>query len=132
MGCADGACAQAVAERLNAHDIVSQCRVMSYSKEALDKLKELVPALKVDFLTKEPTTDVPVAAGAGFSGIECKWTYLTPAIVHDIHNKGMELISYTPATEADMMSVINLNVDYMTVEEVDMALKLVRRPYVSE
>ena len=115
-----------------AHDIVSQCRVMSYSKEALDKLKELVPALKVDFLTKEPTTDVPVAAGAGFSGIECKWTNLTPAIVDDIHNKGMELISYTPATEADMMSVINLNVDYVTVEEVDMALKLVRRPYVSE
>ena len=126
------ACAQAVAERLTSHDIVSQCRVMSYSKEALDKLKELVPALKVDFLTKEPTTDVPVAAGAGFSGIECKWTNLTPAIVDDIHNKGMELISYTPATEADMMSVINLNVDYVTVEEVDMALKLVRRPYVSE
>ena len=126
------ACAQAVAERLNAHDIVSQCRVMSYSKEALDKLKELVPALKVDLLTQDPTTDVPVASGAGFSGIECGWTYLTPAIVDDIHNKGMELISYTPATEADMMSVINLNVDYVTVNEVDMALKLVRRPYISE
>lgn len=126
------ACAQAVAERLKAHDIVSQCRVMSYSKEALDKLKELVPALKVDLLTQDPTTDVPVASGAGFSGIECGWTNLTPAIVDDIHNKGMELISYTPATEADMMSVINLNVDYVTVNEVDMALKLVRRPYVSE
>ena len=126
------ACAQAVAERLMAHDIVSQCRVMSYSKEALDKLKELVPALKVDLLTQDPTTDVPVASGAGFSGIECGWTNLTPAIVDDIHNKGMELISYTPATEADMMSVVNLNVDYVTVNEVDMALKLVRRPYVSE
>jgi len=122
------ACAEAVAAKLKAHDIVSQCRVMSYSEVALKRLQELVPDLKIDFLDKTP--DVAYTVTAGYEGISTNQEYITPILVKNAHNAGLEITGFTPSTEAEVMNLINQNVDYITVNLVDMALGVVTRPYV--
>ena len=124
------ACAEAVATRLISRDMVSQCRVMSYSTVALNRLKELVPTLKIDLLTKSPNVSTTVSAG--YAGISAQMDRITSTIVNDAHASGLQITSFTPSTESQMMRLINLGVDFVTVNNVDMALKLVNRPYISE
>ena len=122
-------CAEAVAAMLKEKGMVSQCRVMSYSTLALEKLIVKFPELKVDALGDvDPSTLI----GKGYSGISVDMNTLSshPEWISTAHENGMQVTTWTPSTVADMMTFINLGVDFMTVNSVDMAKSVIQRIYV--
>ena len=122
-------CAEAVAAMLKEKGMVSQCRVMSYSTLALEKLIVKLPELKVDALGDvDPSTLI----GKGYSGISIDMNTLSshPEWISIAHENGMQVTIWTPSTVADMMTFINLGVDFMTVNSVDMAKSVIQRIYV--
>lgn len=126
------ACAEAVAVLLKERNMVSQCRVMSYSTDALDRLHSLVPTLPVDYIG---TDDPSFAIGKGYSGIEVNMNTLSanPDWVVRCHNAGLKVCTWTPSTVADLMTFVNMGVDYMTVDNVnnvDLAKSVTGRQYV--
>ncbi len=123
-------CADSVAVMLNARNMVSQCRMMSYSTVALDELRRKVPALQLDYLG---TDDPSFPQGKGYNGISYNMNLLSahPDWVARCHAAGMKVCTWTPSSSQDIMTFINLGVDYITVNSVDLAKSLTERPYVS-
>ena len=126
----DQACADAVASMLNERNMASQCRVMSYSTEALDRLRSKIPSLQLDYMGSE---DPSVPARKGYNGISYNMNILSanPGWIGLCHASSMKVCTWTPSTEADLMTFINLGADYVTVNNVDLAKTVTGRPYVS-
>ncbi len=124
------ACADSVAAMVSRRDMVSQCRVMSSSTLALDRLHARLPSLAADYIG---TDDPSFAIGKGYNGIECNMNTLSdnPLWVSRCHEAGLAVCTWTPSVVSDMMTFINLGVDYMTVNNVDLAKTVTGRTYVS-
>ena len=125
------ACADAVAELISARNMATQCRVMSYSEVALDRLKEKLPTLKLDYLGTQDPMNIK---NKGYAGISYNMNLICahPEWVKQMHDLGMEVTTWTPATVPDMMTFINMDVDYLTVNEVALAKTVTQRTYVSK
>ena len=124
------ACADAVAALLKERDMASQCRVMSYSTEALDRLRSKIPALQLDYMGSD---DPSVPAKKGYNGISYNMNLLSanPGWIELCHASSLKVCTWTPSTEADLMTFINLGADYVTVNNVDLAKIVTGRPYIS-
>ncbi|MBQ7518221.1 MAG: hypothetical protein IJR34_04605 [Bacteroidales bacterium] len=124
------ACADAVAELISARGMTAQCRLMSYSEVALDRLHEKLPTLKLDFLgTKDPNE----LKTKSYNGISYNMNLLSahPDWIDTMHKMGWEVTTWTPATAPEMMTFINLGVDYITVDQTAIAKQVTERTYVS-
>ncbi len=126
----DQACADAVAALLKERNMASQCRVMSYSTEALDRLRSKIPSLQLDYMGSEVPS---VPAKKGYNGISYNMNLLSanPGWIELCHASSLKVCTWTPSTEADLMTFINLGADYVTVNNVDLAKTVTGRPYIS-
>lgn len=124
------ACADAVAALLKERNMAAQCRVMSYSTEALDRLRSKIPALQLDYLGSDNPS---VPAKKGYNGISYNMNLLSanPGWIELCHASSLKVCTWTPSTEADLMTFINLGVDFVTVNNVDLAKTVTGRPYIS-
>jgi len=124
------ACAEAVAAQLRERNMASQCRVMSYSTEALDRLRSKIPSLQLDYMGGDDPT---VPAKKGYNGISYNMNLLSahPGWIELCHASSLKVCTWTPSTTADLMTFINLGVDYVTVNNVDLAKTVTGRPYIS-
>lgn len=124
------ACADAVAALLIERNMASQCRVMSYSTEALERLRSKIPSLQLDYMGGD---DPSVPIKKGYNGISYNMNLLSanPGWIELCHASSLKVCTWTPSTEADLMTFINLGADFVTVNKVDLAKTVTGRPYIS-
>ena len=111
------AAAEACHAIVSAAGMTSQVEYISVNAAALKRLAVLSPGVMLQDVNSDYPMDRATAIAAGIKGINYDYRKITDAQIADAHEKGMVVGTWTVDTEADMRTMINRGVDFITTNE---------------
>ena len=111
------AAAEACHALVSAAGMNSQIEYISVNAAALKRLAVLSPGVMLQDVNSDYPMDRATAIAAGIKGINYDYRKITDAQIADAHEKGMVVGTWTVDTEADMRTMINRGVDFITTNE---------------
>ena len=111
------AAAEACHALVSAAGMNSQIEYISVNAAALKRLAVLSPGVMLQDVNSDYPMDRATAVAAGIKGINYDYRKITDAQIADAHEKGMVVGTWTVDTEADMRTMINRGVDFITTNE---------------
>ena len=111
------AAAEACHALVSAAGMTSQVEYISVNAAALKRLAVLSPGVMLQDVNSDYPMDRASAVAAGIKGINYDFNKLTDEQIADAHEKGMVVGTWTVDTEADMRTMINRGVDFITTNE---------------
>ena len=111
------AAAEACHALVSAAGMNSQVEYISVNAAALKRLAVLSPGVMLQDVNSDYPMDRASAVAAGIKGINYNYRKITDAQIADAHEKGMVVGTWTVDTEADMRTMINRGVDFITTNE---------------
>ena len=111
------AAAEACHALVSAAGLNSQIEYISVNAAALKRLAVLSPGVMLQDVNSDYPMDRATAIAAGIKGINYDYRKITDAQIADAHEKGMVVGTWTVDTEADMRTMINRGVDFITTNE---------------
>ena len=111
------AAAEACHALVSAAGMTAQVEYISVNAAALKRLAVLSPGVMLQDVNSDYPMDRATAVAAGIKGINYDFNKLTDAQIADAHEKGMVVGTWTVDTEADMRTMINRGVDFITTNE---------------
>ena len=111
------AAAEACHALVSAAGMNSQVEYISVNAAALKRLAVLSPGVMLQDVNSDYPMDRASAVAAGIKGINYDFNKLTDAQIADAHEKGMVVGTWTVDKEADMRTMINRGVDFITTNE---------------
>lgn len=121
-------CAAAAVEAVRKEGLLDRTVFISFSIEACQTIHELLPDASVSYLTGDRT---PVELyRLGINGIDYNITHLRqhPEWVEQAHRLNMSAGVWTVDSEADMLEMQQLGVDFITTNEPARCERLLRQP----
>lgn len=101
--------------------------VISFNLESINRIKSVDPQMPTGFLVFDPmmaAQSVEIAVGAGHSLISFHTSNVTPSLVKQAHDAGLQVHTWT-ANEADLMRrLISAGVDGIVTDYPEIAIKL--------
>ena len=111
------AAAEACHALVSAAGMNSQIEYISVNAAALKRLAVLSPGVMLQDVNSDYPMDRATAVAAGIKGVNYDFNKLTDAQIADAHEKGMVVGTWTVDTEADMRTMINRGVDFITTND---------------
>ena len=99
---------------------------ISVNAAALRRLAVLSPGVMLQDVNSDYPMDRATAVADGIKGINYDYKKITDAQIADAHEKGMVVGTWTVDTEADMRTMINRGVDFITTNEPELLLQVLK------
>ncbi|MEI6877320.1 MAG: glycerophosphodiester phosphodiesterase family protein [Spirochaetota bacterium] len=117
---------QLLLDELRANDLVSDVMVISFYHDSLRRLKDLEPSIATGIIFECQLVDtVQVARASGANAIRPHWSFLTPAIIAEVHAAGIAVHAWMANDETMAAYLADMGVDSLGVDFPDRV-----RPYL--
>lgn len=118
----DRAAARVLAEAITELDLHRRVRVISFHDEALREIRDRLPEIPIALVTGGSTGTAPERAiELGADMVSCEFPELTADIVGRCHAAGIEVISWTINTPAELTRARELRLDGVVTDYPDLA-----------
>ncbi|NJP67150.1 glycerophosphodiester phosphodiesterase [Streptomyces spiramenti] len=118
----DVAAARVLAASITRNGIADRVRVISFHDAALRETRTLLPDIPIALVTGESTPSAARRAVAlGADMVSCEFPRLTPEVVGECHAAGLEVISWTVNTAAELARARELALDGVVTDEPELA-----------
>lgn len=104
----------AICDEINELDYLEKVIFISFCKENLIRLHELIPTQNVQYLLDDWSDDLPEMLSELNMGLDIKYTQLNKKRIDALHAKGVEINCWTCDDKETAEKLISYGIDYIT------------------
>lgn len=116
--------AEKTVELIKEYDILDSCYVTSFSYNALTKVKEIEPKIKIALIanlaTSTANSELP-----DIDAVSMNYIFVNQGVVNTVHQNGKKIFVWTVDREEDIRSMLALGVDNIITNRPDKAKEIV-------
>jgi glycerophosphoryl diester phosphodiesterase len=112
---------------IEANGLADKVLFTSFAHERLREVRQLNPRIRLAALWVAPPPDVcQQALDMGAEAIHIQHQHITPEVVRQVHESGLQIRAWNPDTEEEILRVADLGVDAIGSNRPDLLVKLLR------